>query len=116
MQDLKLSLIQTFITPNDPELNLSGYEPLLRQARGSDLVVLPEVFTTGFSASARDHAEVVDGRAYEWMARWARELNAVVTGSLVVRHDDQYSNRLIWMRPSVRPVRQTSPVSDGGRA
>lgn len=100
MQDLKLSLVQTFITPDDPELNLSAYEPLLRRAKGSDLVVLPEVFTTGFSASARNHAEVVDGRAYQWMARWARELNAVVTGSIVVRHNDQYSNRLIWMRPS----------------
>lgn len=100
MQDLTLSLIQTFITPDDPELNLAAYEPLLRRAEGSDLVVLPEVFTTGFSASARNHAEVVGGRAYKWLARWARELDAVVTGSVVVREGERYSNRLIWMKPS----------------
>lgn len=99
MQDLTLSLIQATIAPDDPKRNLAGYEPWLERARGSDLVILPEVFTTGFSATARDHAEVVGGRAWQWLAHWASELNAVVTGSLVVKDNDQYSNRLVWMRP-----------------
>ncbi len=99
MQDLTLSLIQTTITPDDPERNLAAYEPLLEQAKGSDLVILPEVFTTGFSATAREHAEVVNGRAWQWLERWARELDAVVTGSLVVKEAERYSNRLVWMRP-----------------
>lgn len=99
-QDLTLSLIQTSIVPDDPEANLRRYEPLLEQARGSELVILPEVFTTGFSASARDHAEVPDGRAYRWLAGWAERLQSVVTGSLVVRESEHYVNRLVWMTPS----------------
>lgn len=99
MQDLKLSLIQSEIVPNDPEANLAGYEPQLEASRGSDLVILPEVFTTGFSASARDFAEQEGGRAYAWLARWADSLQAVVTGSVVVREGDAYFNRLVWMPP-----------------
>lgn len=105
MQDLTLSLIQTEITPDNPEANLERYEPLLEQTRqtgqgkGSDLVILPEVFTTGFSATARDHAEREGGRAYEWLAYWAKSLDAVVTGSLVVAEGDAHVNRLVWMSP-----------------
>jgi len=99
MQDLKVSLIQSEIVPNDPEANLAGYEPRLEAARGSDLVVLPEVFTTGFSARARDFAEQEGGRAYAWLAQWADSLQAVVTGSVVVREGDAYFNRLVWMPP-----------------
>lgn len=100
MQDLKISLIQTAIVPDDPDANLNAYEPLLEQARGSDLIVLPEVFTTGFSASARSHAEVEGGRAYLWLARWAGRLQAVITGSLVVQVGNDYVNRLVWMCPN----------------
>jgi omega-amidase len=99
MKDLKISLIQQFIVPDDPQGNLSAFDAVLEGLEATDVVVLPEVFTTGFSASARTHAEQVDGRAYEWMARHARRLNAVVTGSLVVLEQGAYSNRLIWMSP-----------------
>jgi len=57
------------------------------------------VFTTGFSAQARDYAEQVDGRAYQWLANWARELDAVISGSLVVEEGGSFVNRLVWMRP-----------------
>ncbi len=99
MQNLELALIQTKIVPEDPEANLAAYEPFLEQARGSDLVLLPEVFTTGFSARARHYAEQVDARAYRWMADWARKLDAVITGSLVVEEGGSFVNRLVWMRP-----------------
>lgn len=99
MQDLALSLIQTAIEPDNPEFNLKAYERWLVNAGDSDLVILPEVFTTGFSATARVHAEVEGGRAYQWLAHWAKKLDAVMTGSLVVREGSEYSNRLLWMRP-----------------
>jgi predicted amidohydrolase len=99
MKDLALSLIQQHIEPDNPSANLSAFAAALKGLGDTDLVVLPEVFTTGFSASARDHAEQVDGRAYTWMAEQARQLNAVVTGSLVVLEQGQYFNRLVWMRP-----------------
>jgi omega-amidase len=63
------------------------------------LIALPEVFTTGFCANARNFAEHVDGTAYVWMADHAQQLNAVITGSLVVKEGDTYFNRMVWMRP-----------------
>jgi len=99
MRDLQTCLIQTGIEPNDPEANLTAYETLLDQAHGHDLVVLPEVFTTGFSAQAREYAEEEGGRVYHWLTDWAHRLQAVITGSVVIQEEGQYYNRLIWMRP-----------------
>jgi omega-amidase len=99
MKNLTLALVQQEIVPNNPEHNLRIYAETLATVTAVDLVILPEVFTTGFCASARDYAEVVGGRAYQWMLTQAQKLNCVVTGSLVVKEGDQYFNRLVWMRP-----------------
>lgn len=99
MNDLGVSLLQQNIIPNNPEANLSHFQALLHEPLASDIIVLPEVFTTGFCAGARQYAEVVDGRAYEWMARMAAHQSAVVTGSLVVKEGDSYVNRMVWMQP-----------------
>ena len=99
MNNLIVTLVQQVITPNDPQYNLDVFTQSMASITKTDLIVLPEVFTTGFCASARSYAESVDGRAYEWMAQQSAKHNAVVTGSLVVKVDDQYVNRLVWMRP-----------------
>lgn len=99
MQDLKVTLVQQVITPNDPQGNLDHFAEAMRIMSATDLVVLPEVFTTGFCASARNYAETVEGRAYQWMHAQAAKHQAVVTGSLVVKDGDTYFNRLVWMRP-----------------
>jgi omega-amidase len=99
VNDLRVALIQHEIVPNNPDHNLAAFAQEMIQAKACDLVVLPEVFTTGFCAGARNYAEVVGGRAYQWMADQAQQLNAVVTGSLVVKEGDDYFNRLVWMRP-----------------
>jgi predicted amidohydrolase len=99
MQNLTVALIQQEIVPNNPLQNLQNFAKALESAKGSDLVILPEVFTTGFCSNARNYAEAVEGQAYQWMARQAQELNAVVTGSLVVKEGHTYFNRLVWMRP-----------------
>ncbi|MDQ2075523.1 amidohydrolase [Marinimicrobium sp. ABcell2] len=102
MNNLRVALIQSAIVARAPEANLQWYEEQMAGAQGCDLLVLPEVFTTGFSASARDYAESVDGRAYQWMADQAQKLGAVVTGSLVVLEAGRYVNRLVWMPPDGR--------------
>ncbi len=99
MNNLKLSLIQQVIVPNNPELNLHTFAEAIAALPPTDLIILPEVFTTGFCSSARSYAEQVEGRAYGWMATQAEQTGAVVTGSLVVKEADQYFNRLVWMRP-----------------
>lgn len=99
MQNLRVSLIQQVIVPNDPQHNLDTFAHALAQLPETDLIVLPEVFTTGFCAGARSYAELVDGRAYQWMRVQAQRTGAVVTGSLVIKEGDNYYNRLVWMRP-----------------
>lgn len=99
MENLKVTLVQQVITPNDPQANLDNLAQAMQALPPSDLIVLPEVFTTGFCASARHHAEAVGGRAYQWMHAQAARHQAVVTGSLVVKEGDTYFNRLVWMRP-----------------
>ncbi|HWV13900.1 MAG TPA: amidohydrolase [Cellvibrio sp.] len=99
MQNLTIALLQQEIVPNNPRHNLTTFAKAMSHLRGCDLVVLPEVFTTGFCSNARNYAEQVEGEAYQWMAQQAQQLQAVVTGSLVVREGDQHFNRLVWMRP-----------------
>lgn len=100
MKNLVVGLVQHIITPNAPEENLARYAAALAAMNKKvDLIVLPEVFTTGFCSSARQYAETVGGRAYQWMQEQAQKYNAVVTGSLVVKKADEYFNRLVWMHP-----------------
>ena len=67
MNNLTVTLVQQVIVPNDPEHNLEVFSQSMAAIANTDLIVLPEVFTTGFCASARSYAEVTDGRAYQWM-------------------------------------------------
>lgn len=99
MENLKITLVQQVITPNDPQANLDHFAHAMSAISSTDLIVLPEVFTTGFCASARSYAEAIGGRAYQWMQAQAVKYQAVVTGSLVVKEGDTYFNRLVWMRP-----------------
>jgi predicted amidohydrolase len=98
--DLELALIQTNLAWHDPAANRAHFEPMLEQARGADLIVLPEMFTTGFSMHSAELAEPEEGSTTRWLLEQAAKLNAVVTGSLIIRASDgSYRNRLLWARP-----------------
>lgn len=98
--DLDLALIQTELVWQDPAANRAHFEPLLAQASGADLIVLPEMFSTGFSMESARLAEEEEGPTSLWLQRQARQLEAVVTGSLIIRAaDGSYRNRLLWARP-----------------
>lgn len=100
MTDLHLTFIQTSLHWENKEKNLSMFDEKLSALKdGTDLIVLPEMFTTGFTMNAKPVAEKMDGAAVEWMARKAAEKNCVITGSLIIEEKGQYYNRLIWMRP-----------------
>lgn len=99
VSDLRVTLVQTAIYPKNPQKNIEHLDSLFHSIPATDLILLPEVFTTGFCTGARDAAEVPNGFAYQWMLKKAKELNAVVTGSLVVKDADEYFNRLIWAQP-----------------
>jgi len=100
MNDLHVSLIQSKITWQNPTANLTHYAELIADLVGAtDLIVLPEMFTTGFTMDPAANAETMGGPAVQWMKRQAAKTRAVITGSLVIEEAGNYYNRLIWMRP-----------------
>jgi predicted amidohydrolase len=98
--DLELALIQTELAWQDPAANRAHFQALLEQARGADLVVLPEMFSTGFSMDSAALAEPENGPTSQWLLDQAARLQAVICGSLIIQAaDGSYHNRLLWARP-----------------
>ena len=100
MQDLRVSIVQGETRWHDPAGNRDYYGGLIAPLAGqSDLVILPETFTSGFSNDAIDKAEGMDGPTVAWMREQARALDAVVTGSVQLRVGGEVFNRLLWAAP-----------------
>jgi omega-amidase len=100
MQDLTVSLVQSDIHWQSIDANLAMFEEKLwTSIPETDLIVLPEMFTTGFSMTARALAEPMNGKTWRWMRQMADQFNAVLTGSYIVCEKGDYFNRLIWMEP-----------------
>jgi predicted amidohydrolase len=97
---LRVSLVQGATRWHDAPANRDYYGALVRPLRGqTDLVVLPETFLSGFTNETLGNAESMDGEGLRWLRALAAEVDAVVTGSLVVREGERCVNRLVWMRP-----------------
>ena len=103
MNDLTISLVQTPLHWHDPAANLHMLSGLLASAllrdHFTDLIVLPEMFTTGFSMEAAAQAEPANGPTLAWMRQQAAQYDAVVTGSVLTEDEGRYYNRLLWVRP-----------------
>lgn len=100
LPNLNIALIQTELAWHDREANLEHFERLLDQAAEAELIILPEMFTTGFSMESEALAEPENGPTSQWLLAQAQRLGAVVTGSVIVQAGDgSYRNRLLWARP-----------------
>ncbi|HUH55960.1 MAG TPA: amidohydrolase [Rhodanobacter sp.] len=99
MQPLKVSLVQGATRWHDAPANRDYYGALVRQAKGSDLIVLPETFLSGFSNGTRASAETMQGEGLAWLRALAAEVGAVICGSLAILEDGVVYNRLLWMQP-----------------
>lgn len=98
---LKVCLVQADLAWEDIEANLRLLEGMLEKLEeGTDLVVLPETFSTGFTMQAAKLAEGEQGKALAWMKRLAKEKDCHLTGSLIFREEDgSIVNRLLWVSP-----------------
>lgn len=97
--DLNISLIQTFLHWEDIEQNLAHFDRLIDDIENSDLIVLPETFSTAFSMNSEELSEEMNGSAMQWMQQKAKQKNAVLCGSLILKEEEKIYNRCIWMRP-----------------
>jgi predicted amidohydrolase len=99
---MRISLVQTSLIWENPTANRQMLSAKLAPLKGkTDVVVLPEMFSTGFSMGAGNLAETVSGPTVEWMRQTAWQLDAVVTGSIMSKDDygETRYNRLVWMFP-----------------
>ncbi|MGY4384187.1 omega-amidase [Pedobacter sp. UYP24] len=99
--NLKITIFQAYLFWENIDKNLQNLA--LRLSMGikekTDLIILPEMFSTGFSMNAKALAEETDGKTMKWMSQIADKYECVVAGSIIVKEEDHYFNRLIWMLP-----------------
>jgi omega-amidase len=100
MKLLKVSLVQGATRWHDAAANRAYYGAFARALKGqTDLIVLPETFTSGFTNDTLHQAETMQGESFAWLKSLAQEVGSVITGSMVIREGERCVNRLIWMRP-----------------
>lgn len=97
--DLNLTLIQTELHWEDPAKNRAHIAQLLSGISTTDLIILPEMFTTGFSMNALANAETTGGDTQQWMQALASEHNCAISGSIAVRDGDTAYNRMLFVTP-----------------
>jgi len=101
INNLKITIFQAYLFWENIDKNLQNLT--LRLSSGvkekTDLIVLPEMFNTGFSMNAAALAEDMNGKTMTWMKESAAKYNCVITGSLIIKENDAYYNRMIWMLP-----------------
>jgi len=101
MSSLSITLIQPDLYWEDKAANLEHFETLIGGIKErTQLVVLPEMFSTGFSMRPADLAENMDGPTVAWMKKMAAQKKIILTGSLIIEEEGHYYNRLIWMLPN----------------
>jgi omega-amidase len=95
-----ITLLQPNLYWHDPVANRAMLEErIFSLPEATDLIVLPEMFTTGFTMDARSVAEPMNLTTFRWLKQMAAQTRAVVTGSYVIQENGNYFNRLIWMQP-----------------
>jgi predicted amidohydrolase len=95
---MKVALIQSNLFWEDVSQNLLHLQIHIQQVKsGTDLILLPEMFSTGFTMQPERLAEEHGGVALQWMQKMAKEKNATVCGSVSVKENNAYYNRLYWV-------------------
>lgn len=100
MARFNLTLVQTELIWENPELNLERFEKLIRSHHNrSDAILLPEMFATGFTMNSHKFAEEMDGKSVNWMKGFSYEIGAAIGGSLIIREEEKIFNRFVWVHP-----------------
>ncbi len=98
---LTFTIIQTALVWEDIDANLELFTQKINSLSAkTEVIVLPEMFSTGFSMQPEKLAETMDAKAVRWMHKTAIEKRVIITGSLMIEENGKYYNRLIWMMPN----------------
>jgi len=100
MQNLKTAIVQTDIVWEDIDANLFNFDNELKQIDGApDLIVLPEMFNTGFTMNVEKCAENENGKTVSWLKKKAADKDCIIAGSLLVNEAGKFYNRMFWVSP-----------------
>ena len=98
---MKIALIQSDLHWEEPQKNRNNFEEKIDSIdQEVNLIVLPEMFTTGFTMNASKMAETMQGESVLWMQTLAKKKNCALTGSLIIEENNQYYNRSIFVFPN----------------
>ncbi|KAB1160640.1 amidohydrolase [Tenacibaculum aiptasiae] len=98
---LKIALIQADLVWENPTENRNHFQKkIIAISDAIDLIILPEMFTTGFSMTPENIAETMEGNTVNWMLKLAKEKNCAITGSIIITENNNYYNRLLFVHPS----------------
>ncbi|WP_315819092.1 nitrilase-related carbon-nitrogen hydrolase [Paraflavitalea speifideaquila] len=101
MSTLTITTIQTHLHWEDKAANLAMLEQKINGLQQkTEVVILPEMFSTGFSMQPELLGETMEGESVAWMKRVAAQKRIILTGSLIIEEEGQYYNRLVWMLPN----------------
>ena len=97
----KVALIQTDLFWENPEQNrLNFTEKIDAISERIDLIILPEMFTSGFTMQPQNASETMNGKTVSWLKKWADKKNTAISGSLVIKENGNYYNRLVFVHPN----------------
>jgi omega-amidase len=98
---MKIALIQSDLHWENPSENRKDFESKIN-AISDDvaLIVLPEMFSTGFTMNASSVAETMQGETVKWMQSLAKQKNSAITGSVIISENNQYYNRMLFVFPN----------------
>ena len=100
-KQLKIAVVQSNLVWENPKQNCHNFSQKIDDIKEEvDIIILPEMFTSGFTMNAKAVAEKMNGESISWMKKIAKEKNSVITGSLVVKDNGQFFNRLLFVEPN----------------
>lgn len=98
---MKIALIQSSLFWENPKANRNHFEVTINAITEQvDLIVLPEMFSTGFTMNPEAVFETMEGETIQWLQSLAKAKNSAITGSLIIKENDNFYNRLVFVFPS----------------
>ncbi len=99
MQNLLVSIIQADLVWENRKENLLRLEEVMQGIEKTDLVILPEMFTTGFTMEVEKFYEEMGGETVEWMKQLAQKKRAAILGTIIIKEGGCFYNRALWVTP-----------------
>ena len=99
-KSVKISLIQTDLAWEQTDKNLQNFDRLIEKVPSdSEIVILPEMFSTGFTMNVEKIEKPVGKKAFEWMKNKAKQIDKILVGSILFEQNAKFYNRMFWMPP-----------------